>query len=177
MSPGGLAADLGYAYPRPHLLQRAVQAFAGSRLGARLTPVTLAPMDRFVSRLTRGRVSLPVLLAGLPVLELVVVGRKSGLRRVTHLIAIPFGQELAVLGTNFGQPRTPAWVLNLEDHPRATVRHRGESREVVARPATDEERAAVMASAGAVFAGAVRYEERLAGRRRVRVFVLEPVSD
>ena len=43
--------------------------------------------------------------------------------------------------------------------------------------ATDEERVAVMASAGAVFAGALRYEERLAGRRRVRVFVLEPVSD
>jgi deazaflavin-dependent oxidoreductase (nitroreductase family) len=175
VSPGGgLAAELGYAYPTPNALQRAVQALAASRPGARLTPLTLAPLDRFVTRVTRGRVSLPVLLAGLPVLELVVVGRRSGERRATHLIGVPFEQDLALLGTNFGRPRTPAWVLNLEAHPRATVTHHGRSREVVARPATDVERAAVLVNAGAVFAGSLRYEERLAGRRRVPVFVLEP---
>jgi deazaflavin-dependent oxidoreductase (nitroreductase family) len=44
-------------------------------------------------------------------------GRRSGLRRTTHLIAVPYGDTLALLGTNFGQPATPAWALNLEADP------------------------------------------------------------
>jgi deazaflavin-dependent oxidoreductase (nitroreductase family) len=170
----GLAADLGYAYPRPNAFQRLVQAFAASRLGARLTPRTLVPLDRLSTRLTGGKVSLPLVLAGLPVLDLVTVGRKSGLPRPAHVIAVPFHDTLALLGTNFGQPNTPAWVVNLEHHPQVTVAHAGAAREVIARPATSDERSAVMRSAGAVFGGTTKYEQRLHGRREVRIFVLDP---
>jgi deazaflavin-dependent oxidoreductase (nitroreductase family) len=172
----GLALELGYAYPTANAFQRLVQAFAASRLGARATPRTLVPLDRLTARFTRGRVSLPAVLAGLPVVELGTVGRRSGLPRTTHVIAIPFGETLALLGTNFGQPSTPAWVLNLEAHPAATVSHRGTVREVVARPAGDDERAAIMSRAAEVFAGAARYDDRLRGHRRVRVFVLAATS-
>lgn len=170
----GLAADLGYAYPRPSRFQRLVQAFAASRVGGALTPRTLVPLDRIVDRLTRGRVSLPLALAGLPVLDLVTVGAKSGLPRPTHVIAVPFEDTLALLGTNFGQPRTPAWVVNLEHHPRATVGYAGATRPVVARPAAADERARITQEAAVVFAGTAAYERRAEGARRVRVFVLEP---
>jgi len=172
----GLAAELGYAYPRPNPLQRLVQTFAAGRLGAWATPWTLVPLDRFTDRLTRGRVSLPEVLAGLPVLELVTVGARSGLPRPAHVIAVPFQETLALLGTNFGQPRTPGWVVNLEHHPAATVAHGGTTRQVVARPATSDERAAILLAARAVFAGTAAYEQRVEGTRRVRVFVLEPAA-
>lgn len=169
----GLAADLGYAYRRANALQRLVQAFAASRPGAWLTPRTLVPLDRLTTRFTGGRVSLPLILAGLPVLDVVTVGRKSGLPRRAHVIAIPFHDTLALLGTNFGQPETPGWVVNLEQQPRATAAHGRLMRDVVARPATSGERTAILQTADALFAGATRYEQRLHGRRRVRVFVLD----
>ena len=172
----GLASDFGYAYQRPNAFQRLVQAFAASRLGARLTPRTLVPLDRLCTRVTGGRVSLPEILAGLPVLDLVTVGRKSGLPRHTRVIAIPFHDTLALLGTNFGQPSTPGWVVNLEHHPQATVAYGRATREVVARPASAAERAEIMRTAGALFSGATTYEERLEGRRVVRVFVLDPAA-
>jgi deazaflavin-dependent oxidoreductase (nitroreductase family) len=169
----GLAAELGYAYPKPNRLQAMVQAFAGTRLGAQLTPRTLVPLDRLTTRVAKGRVSLPAVLAGLPVLDLVTVGRKTGLPRGARVIAVPFHDTLGLLGTNFGQPNTPAWVLNLESHSGGTMTYAGTTREVVARAATDDERAAILLAAAGVFGGASKYEQRLEGRRRVRIFVLE----
>ncbi len=93
-------------------------------------------MDRIVSRVSGGRTSVPRLMAGLPVLVLTTTGRRSGQPRASHLIAVPFADTLALIGTNFGQPHTPAWVLNLEAQPRAAVTYRGVTRDVVARPAT-----------------------------------------
>lgn len=123
--------------------------------------------------MTSGRRSLVEVAAGLPAVQLSTIGRKSGQRRRTHLIAIPIGDTLALLGTNFGQAGTPAWVFNLEADPRATVTYRDTSREVVARPATEPERAHVMASSAGIYGGYLKYQQRITGRR-VRVFVLEP---
>lgn len=171
----GLAAEISYVHPRPNLFQRAVQAFASTRPGAWIFSKALAPMDRVMTRLTRGRTSLPRLLAGLPVLRVTTTGRRTGQPRETHLIAVPIGDTLALLGTNFGQPSTPAWVLNLEADPRATVTHRGTSREVVARPATQEEQAQVLAGSAAVYGGYLRYQRRITGRR-LRIFILETAT-
>ncbi len=170
----GLAAELSYSHARPNLARRSVQAFASTRGGAWTFSKTLAPMDRVVDRLTKGRTSLPWLLAGLPVLLVTTTGRKTGRPRATHLIAVPTGDTLALLGTNFGQSDTPAWVLNLEADPRATVTHRGVTRDVVARPATEDERIEVLANSAGVYGGYLKYQQRIAGHRRLRIFVLDP---
>jgi deazaflavin-dependent oxidoreductase (nitroreductase family) len=107
------------------------------------------------------------------VVDLTTTGRRSGLRRTSHLIAVPYADTLALLGTNFGQPSTPAWALNLEADPRTTLRHRGASLEAVARPATADEHAAVLAGSAAVYVGYLKYQRRITGRR-LRIFVLEP---
>ena len=108
-------------------------------------------------------------------LDLTTTGRKSGQPRTTHLIAMPYGDNLALLGTNFGQERTPAWVLNLEADPRATVSYRGPDRDVVARPATEDERARSCALARRSTSATPTTGSGSAGRR-IRVFVLEPVG-
>jgi deazaflavin-dependent oxidoreductase (nitroreductase family) len=169
----GLATELSYVYHRPNVFHRAMQAFASTRLGAWLFSKTLAPMDRVLSRLTNGRVTVPACMARLPVLVLTTTGRKTGQPRQTHLIAVPFRETLALLGTNFGQSSTPAWVLNLEARPQAAVTHHGVTREVAARPATDPERAQILASSATVYGGYAKYQQRITGRE-LRIFVLEP---
>jgi deazaflavin-dependent oxidoreductase (nitroreductase family) len=168
----GLAAVLGYRHRPANAAQRGVQALGSSRAGAWLFSRTLRHLDDAVTRVSRGRQSAPQLLAGLPVLDLTTTGRRSGRPRTSHLISIPVGEDLAVLGTNFGQPATPAWVLNLEADPRATVTYRGRTLPVTARPATDAERAAVMERSRGIYGGYEKYQQRISGRR-VRVFVLE----
>jgi deazaflavin-dependent oxidoreductase (nitroreductase family) len=173
----GLASELNYRYPEPNQLQRLVRAFASSRFGAWLTPKTLVPLDRWTTRLTHGRVSLPVALAALPVVTLITTGRKSGLSRQHHLLAIPYQGNLALMGTNFGQPGTPAWTLNLEANPRATVSYGNITRNVSARPATPGERTNILATATTKFSGAAHYKQRLEGRRPLPVFVLQAATD
>jgi deazaflavin-dependent oxidoreductase (nitroreductase family) len=173
----GLASDLGYRYPEPNRLQRLVQSFASSRFGAWLTPKTLVPLDRWTTQLTHGRLSLPLALAALPVITLITTGRKSGLPRQQHLIAIPHQDDLALIGTNFGQAATPAWTLNLEANPSATVSYRGITRKVLARAATAGERTDILATAATKFAGAAHYEQRLEGRRPLPVLVLAAATD
>jgi deazaflavin-dependent oxidoreductase (nitroreductase family) len=170
----GLAADLAYVYTPPNRFNRLVQALASTRPGAWVFSRTLARADRVLARLTKGRRSLPALLARLPVLVLTTTGRKSGTPRETHLIAVPFSDTLALLGTNFGQPSTPTWVLNLEAQPHALVCHAGVTRAVVARPASDVERTKILADSAAYYGGYVKYQQRITGRR-LRIFVLEPV--
>src|SRR3954467_12414999 len=165
----GLTDDLSYAYPRPNVFRRAMQAFAATRWGAWFFSKTLAPMDRLLSRVSRGRLTVPALMAGLPVPGVTRTGRKSGLRRPSYLIAVPVRDTLALLGTNFGQPSTPAWVLNLEADPRATLSHHGVTLEAVARPATADEHAAVLAGSAAVYGGYLKYQQRITDRR-LRIF-------
>ena len=176
MSMGkGIAAELGYVVPQANGFQRLMQRFGSTPVGARLFAHTLPAMDRAVGKLSKGRTTVPQLLAGLPVIIVSTTGRKSGLVRQTHLIAIPVGETLALLGTNFGQKSTPAWVFNLEADPRATLEHHGTRLDVVARPATDDERVQVMANSQRVYGGYLKYQERITGRV-LRIFLLEPAA-
>ena len=171
----GIATDLSYSFRTSNALQRTVQAVASSRPGAWTLARTLPALDRAVSRLTRGRTTLVEQLAGLPVLVVTTTGRRSGRPRPAQLVGIPVHDDLALIGSNFGQRHTPTWVLNLEADPRATVAHRDVTVDVVARPAGDEERAEILVLAGRVYPGYPKYFDRVSDRQ-VRVFVLEKPS-
>ena len=168
------------AFPEKRLWTASeVQEHVASKTAANDAKAVYNELDALIragrlKRISRGRTSAPALLAGLPVLEVTTTGRRSGQRRTSHLIAIPVGDCLALLGTNFGQARTPAWVLNLEPDPRATVSYRARSLEVVARAAAADEADEVMRRADGLYPGYRRYRERITGRR-VRIFVLDAV--
>jgi deazaflavin-dependent oxidoreductase (nitroreductase family) len=167
----GLATDLDYRHRPANAFQRVVQGLGSSRAGAWVFSRTVRHLDSAVARVSGGRQSAPQLLAGLPVLDLTTTGRRSGRPRTSHLISIPVGDDLALLGTNFGQPATPAWVLNLEADPHASVTYRGRTLPVVARRATDAERAAVLERSRGIYGGYEKYEQRISNRR-VRIFVV-----
>ena len=170
----GIAADLSYAHRKPNPFQRGIQAFASTKPGAWLFSKVLRHLDDVIGRLSKGRASAPEVLAGLPVIDVTTTGRRSGQPRTSHLISVPHGETLALLGTNFGQPGTPAWVLNLEADPHAHVRFKDRTVDVRARPASEEEAAEVFARSREVYGGYAKYQQRISGRR-IRVFILEPV--
>jgi deazaflavin-dependent oxidoreductase (nitroreductase family) len=168
----GVAADIGYEHSPPNVVQRGMQAFASTSFGAKLFSKTITAVDRVVFKLSKGRTTVPEILAGLPVVMVTTTGRKSGQPRTSPLVAVPVGDDLALVGTNFGQKDTPGWVFNLEADPAATVELRGTTVPVRARPATDAERERVFEAAGAIYPGYDKYQQRITGRT-IRIFVLE----
>lgn len=170
----GLASELDYHHTTGNPAHHAIRWFAGTRSGAWLFSRALRHLDDLVGRLSKGRYSAPRLLAGLAVLDLTTTGRKSGRRRTSHLIATPIDGTLALIGSNFGQQDTPAWVVNLEADPSASVTYRGATRAVLARPADDADVARVLEAAGTFYRGYLHYRDRIGTSRRLRVFFLDP---
>jgi deazaflavin-dependent oxidoreductase (nitroreductase family) len=126
----------------PHSrLGKAVQAMAASAVFARVGPKIVPPLDRFVHRLTGGKVMVSRLM--LPSLVLRTVGRRSGQQRETPLATVPRDGDLYVVGSNFGRPHHPAWSWNLLENPRAEVSFSAEDFTVEAHLLSADEKAAV----------------------------------
>ncbi len=127
--------------------------------------------DRTLQRLTKGRVTV-LRLAGLPNLTLTVRGRKSGVLRSTPLLAVPRGEQWLVAGSNFGGPKQPVWVVNLEANPDAQITVNGRRSDVMARRLEGDEREAAWAHMLTVWPNYRVYAER--ADREIKVFELTP---
>lgn len=160
-------------YDRANLLQRILRRFAASGPGSWVFARVLHRIDRPVHRLTGGRHTFSSLLSGLPVVMLTTTGARSGQSRTTPLLGIPIEGDVAVIASNFGQYRHPAWYHNLRAHPEAEVVVHGARRAVRASEATAEERTRIWQDALRVYPGFGQYERR-AAHRRISVFVLRP---
>lgn len=57
-----------------------------------------------------------------PMLLLSTIGRRSRQLRTTPLMYMRDGDDFVVVGSNGGRPQPPAWFLNLQADPKATVR-------------------------------------------------------
>jgi deazaflavin-dependent oxidoreductase (nitroreductase family) len=149
---------------------RAVQRVAGTRAFAAIGSKVVPPIDRFVHRVTGGRV---VLSSGmLPSLMLTTTGRKSGQPRRTPLATLPVDDGFLVVGSNFGKQHHPAWTSNLLADPNATVSYKGEDIPVVARLLDEDEKRELWPELLRIWQNYDRYAER-AGGREFRVFRLE----
>jgi deazaflavin-dependent oxidoreductase (nitroreductase family) len=127
--------------------------------------------DKALQRVTKGRVTI-LDVAGLPNLTLTVRGRKSGVPRSTPLLAVPRGRDWLIAGSNFGGPKQPVWVVNLEANPDAQVTVKGRTTDVLARRLEGEERALAWADMVAVWPNYDLYAERT--DRQIKVFELVP---
>jgi deazaflavin-dependent oxidoreductase (nitroreductase family) len=133
-------------------------------------------IDRLVCRLTRGRNTLSGFASGLPVVMLTTTGAKTRQQRTSPVLAVPDGDDLVVIASNYGQHHHPAWYHNLCAHPTATVTVGGVSRRVRSHEAIGEERERLWQRDLEVYPGRAVYERR-AGNRRIPVLVLAPASD
>jgi deazaflavin-dependent oxidoreductase (nitroreductase family) len=126
----------------------------------------------FVYRATGGRVLGRVM--GIPVLLLTTRGRKTGAARTKPLMYLPKGDAFIVAASYAGEPRHPAWWLNLKANPVASVQAGRRELEVRAREAEGEERERLWREIVAQDEGFAEYQRRT--QRRIPVVVLEPVG-
>lgn len=148
-----------------------VQVLGKTRGFAWLASRALPPLDaRFAGR----RRSVTSFGTGFPLCYLTTTGRSSGEQRTVPLLFVADGEAVVVFASNWGKPRHPAWALNLEDDPRASLAVDGVSRKVTARRASVEEEQRLWPAAERIYPGYAGYRER-AGRE-IRVFVLEPAT-
>src|SRR5713226_6228008 len=79
-------------------------------------------------------------LAGLPVLLLRTVGRKSGQERTAALVYLKDGKNFVVVASNGGSDRPPAWFLNVQKTAQVGVQIGRERTRMRAKVADPQER-------------------------------------
>ena len=103
---------------------------------------TIWILHRALYSLTRGRIGLrPATSSQWGMLRLRTVGRQTGKARVAIVGYIEDGPNLITPAMNGWAQPEPAWWLNLQANPEATVELLAGLREVTARAAIGEERA------------------------------------
>jgi deazaflavin-dependent oxidoreductase (nitroreductase family) len=164
-----------YEHRHANRFRRMVRVMAAWRPLSSCFARTLHHVDRLVYRLTRGRATFVSWVTGLPIVMLTTTGAKSGRKFTLPLVALPEGDRLVVIASNYGQHRNPAWYHNLRANPRATVCFEGVTREMVARELEGAERERHYARGIEVFPGWAHYRPR-ASHRRIPVLELTPVG-
>jgi deazaflavin-dependent oxidoreductase (nitroreductase family) len=110
---------------------------------------------------------------GMPFIELVTIGRRSGKERSTMLtVPIVDGERLVLVASFGGDDRHPEWYLNLQANPEVRATMAGSTRTMIARTATEEERVELWPQITSVFEGYARYQKRT--ERPIPVIILEP---
>lgn len=112
-------------------------------------------------------------MGGMPVVLLRTTGRKSGQPRETMLTSpVQEGDAVVVIASYGGDPRHPAWFLNLEANPEAEIVMAGRTGTVKARVASPEEKERLWPQAVAHHKGYAGYQQKTS--RDIPVVLLEP---
>jgi deazaflavin-dependent oxidoreductase (nitroreductase family) len=129
--------------------------------------------------LTRGRFGLrPATSSQWGTLRLTTVGRRSGQRRVAIVGFIEDGRNIVSPAMNGWADPEPAWWLNLQADPDATVElPDGSSRAVTARAATGDERARLWAKFLDLRSSAFTDASAALRSRETAIVVFEPRLD
>jgi deazaflavin-dependent oxidoreductase (nitroreductase family) len=163
-----------YGLRQANPFRRLVRVSAGWKPISLFYARTLHHIDRAVYRLTRGRATFTSWVAGLPIVMLTTTGAKSGRRHTLPLVALPEGDLLMVIASNYGQQRNPSWYYNLRAHPAATIVFEGDELQVTARELEGEERERHYARGIEIYPGWESYAER--AQRQIPVIELTPVK-
>jgi deazaflavin-dependent oxidoreductase (nitroreductase family) len=113
---------------------RAINRLTRSVFGRYAPRLQAAAYKRLKGRLLTDR------WLGARVMVVETTGRRSGKVRATPVVFARDGDALVSLAANAGNDRTPAWWLNLQANPRATIQLYGERFTAVAHEAVGEER-------------------------------------
>jgi deazaflavin-dependent oxidoreductase (nitroreductase family) len=110
----------------------------------------------------------------MPVVVLHTKGRRSGQRRINALAYFKDNGNFLVVASNTGEPRQPAWWLNLRQMTETEIELRGRLRPVHPREAGGDERERLWSRLVAINRDYDVYQRRT--NRQIPVVVLEPLS-
>lgn len=138
-------------------------------LGAKL----LEGSHRICATVTGGR--YPKTLLGMELLELHTIGRKTGQLRST-LLSTPIydGNQLILVASKGGYPDDPMWYKNLVANPQVSITMHGVTTAMIARTATEAERAELWPRITKVAATYAGYQKR--APREIPVVICEPAN-
>ncbi len=121
---------------------------------------------------TGGREANTLRDTGIPIAIFWTRGAKTGKVRKNGLMRVEHEGAYAMVGSQGGAPKDPAWVANLRAHPdQVTVQDGPEPWDGVAREVTGEEKRQWWDRAVAVYPEYERYQQRT--DREIPVFVVE----
>jgi deazaflavin-dependent oxidoreductase (nitroreductase family) len=144
--------------------------FGSTRAGA-WTIINLGShLDSWLIRASGGRLNTTF---AWPCLLLTTKGARTGKPRTTPLLYVRDGDRLVLIASKGGNPRHPAWYLNLRANPEVEVFLDGKTAHYTVRDAEGEERDRLWNKAVGVYSGYEKYKRR-AGGRKIPVVVLEP---
>ncbi len=151
-------------------------SFVGQRFGPQPWFIAIfkrvgQKVDPLMSRISGGEWMRSVY--GLPGLILHTTGAKSGAARANPVLFVRDGDDFIVVGTNFGQPKHPAWTANLKANPDAEIEVGGIRLPVRAALVDDDQFRALYAKLVEVYPGYELYLERR-GDLPPRMFRLTP---
>jgi deazaflavin-dependent oxidoreductase (nitroreductase family) len=132
---------------------------------------TLSRVHRTIVHVSGGRVGQSAF--GMPTVELLTVGRKSGRARSTMLtVPVINGEQLVLVASKGGDDRDPDWYQNLIVHPDVELTVAGQRRLMRARPATPEEKAKLWPRVEKSYKGYASYRHRT--KRDIPLVICEP---
>jgi deazaflavin-dependent oxidoreductase (nitroreductase family) len=134
--------------------------------------VVLHHVDSLLLHLTNNRYTATEVV-GLPVLQLITIGAKTGKQRKTILVRLQDGEKIALIASNYGRAPNPSWYYNLKANPECQVLTNERSATYIAYEAEGEEREKYWQLALFYYAGYEKYRAR-AVHRRIPVMVLKP---
>ncbi|GAA1599422.1 nitroreductase family deazaflavin-dependent oxidoreductase [Kribbella sancticallisti] len=110
----------------------------------------------------------------LGVVLLTMRGAKTGKLRKVPLMRVEHEGKYLAVGSDGGAAKHPVWYYNLLADPKITLQDRTESRPMIARELTGDERAEWWERAIEVFPNYREYQRKT--DRLIPVFLLEPVQ-
>ncbi len=132
---------------------------------------TVTSFHRVVFDLSKGKVLGKA--AGMPVLKLTTIGRKSGQPRATMLTSpLIEGDNVILVASNGGDDRNPMWYSNILANSDVDVVMNGTTRAMHSRIAENGERTRLWEALTAKHANYAGYQRKTS--RQIPVVVLEP---
>jgi len=172
MTDGFEVVTFASANPVQRLARRLVATGPASRAGAHL----FHRLDAPVFSLTRGRHTLSSIVTGLPVVYLHTIGARSGAWRSSPVLGFPTAEGFAVIASNYGRARDPAWSHNLRAHPEGELESGGVRRRFRAVETSGAQRERLWIAGLEIYPGWRSYERR-AVDRQIPVFILSGVQE
>ncbi len=129
----------------------------------------LTKVNVLVYRATKGKLGD---VGGLPLHILHHRGAKSGQPRETPLSGLPDGDDVVLVASYGGAPKSPAWFHNCLANPDVEIERNGKRRPMTAHRAGAEERARLWPMVVAGYPGYATYQKRT--EREIPLLVLEP---
>jgi deazaflavin-dependent oxidoreductase (nitroreductase family) len=160
---------------RPEPLRRLAHKAAELIPMSWIRPRALLRIERAMFRLSRRRTTFSALVSGLPVVMLTTTGARTGEERTLPVLAMPDGDQLILIASNYGRPSNPGWYYNLRAQPNVMISWKGSSVPMRARELSGDERQLYVVRGIEAYPWWQQYHHR-AAPRELPVIMLEPIA-